>query len=88
MPELPEVETMVRDVREELVGQSFVNVSFFRADIRALKGASRMAPFREVRLGNVLRKSVAILGHELLVPALDSFPLKFPKRSKQRLSAT
>ncbi len=34
MPELPEVETLVRGVREELVGQSFVNVSFFRADIR------------------------------------------------------
>ena len=34
MPELPEVETLVRGVRQELVGKSFVNISFLRADIR------------------------------------------------------
>jgi formamidopyrimidine-DNA glycosylase len=34
VPELPEVETLVRGVREELIGKSFVNVSFLRADIR------------------------------------------------------
>jgi formamidopyrimidine-DNA glycosylase len=42
VPELPEVETLVRGVREELVGKCFVSVSFLRADIREPIPAARL----------------------------------------------
>lgn len=34
MPELPEVESLVRGLRDELIGKSFISVRFFRKDIR------------------------------------------------------
>ena len=42
MPELPEVESLVRGVREDLVGKLFVAVSFSRPDIREVIPASRI----------------------------------------------
>ena len=42
MPELPEVESLVRGVRQELVGKRFVDVSFLRPDVREVIPAARL----------------------------------------------
>ncbi|MEI6397862.1 MAG: bifunctional DNA-formamidopyrimidine glycosylase/DNA-(apurinic or apyrimidinic site) lyase [Pseudomonadota bacterium] len=42
MPELPEVESLVRGVRQELLGKRFVDVSFLRPDVREVIPAARL----------------------------------------------
>ena len=51
MPELPEVESLVRGVREELVGKRFADVSFSRPDIRDVIPADRI---KEILVGETV----------------------------------
>ncbi len=64
MPELPEVESLVRGVRDELVGRSIANVSFLRPDIREPIPVSRL---KEILVGkkvlDVTRRGKYMLIH-------------------------
>jgi formamidopyrimidine-DNA glycosylase len=51
VPELPEVESLVRGVREELVGKRFADVSFSRPDIREVIPAARI---KEILVGEAV----------------------------------
>lgn len=64
MPELPEVESLVRGVRDVLIGKHIANVSFLRPDIREIIPAERL---REILSGkkviDVTRRGKYMLIH-------------------------
>ena len=71
MPELPEVETMVRDIRPALVGRTFGRVSLSHDDI--LRGVTRRRLLRRLNGASVrdvfrrAKHAVIDLGHDRLV---------------------
>ncbi len=62
MPELPEVETIVRQLRPQLVGQTFRNPRLFHTDVlRGVRPARFVAALHNARVGSVTRRAKHIV---------------------------
>ena len=64
MPELPEVETLTRGVREELLSKRFTNVEFLRPDIREIIPVQRLKEILvDQTISDVTRRGKYMLIH-------------------------
>ena len=86
MPELPEVETIVRDIRPQILGRKFLSAALTHDDV--LRGVSRRRLLKELagkRVTGMFRRAkhaVIELGEQKLViqPGMTGALLVYPKR--------
>jgi len=80
MPELPEVETIVRDLRDKIAGQTITSVDLIRPSIW------RSGPPRKKSLINTVINAVIRKGKNILIPLSNNFTLIFHLKMTGRLT--